>query len=363
LAKTHYEVLGVGRRATAAEIRQSYRKLVLKYHPDRSSDPNAADRFIVIVQAYETLIDAERRRNYDLSLTLQAERAEREARRKAAPPPPHRTQAKRAAEAGISTTAADLTRLTMLFSKGRFAEAELLARQIIRIEPRAPIPYAVLGDIARSRGKLDLAANMYAHAVQMDPRNPLYQQRHEELLRSAQPVREQRAKQTDAQTAALAVGGTLVLLACIYIALSREPALFPNLGLVNTWTLGLLVMLFLSGVVVGVSLSVGRMLDRFSSVATTSVGGVSPAVALGSVALVSYWAAAALYVVLGLTQDAFNYSTSRVMAGVALVVVLAALAAGAGDSISAWQVFLWGGNLAYLGGICGWMVTDSLRAE
>ena len=50
-----YEVLGVGRQATPAEIKTAYRKLALRFHPDRNSDPSAEDRFKSISVAYETL--------------------------------------------------------------------------------------------------------------------------------------------------------------------------------------------------------------------------------------------------------------------------------------------------------------------
>ncbi|ERL93213.1 dnaJ homolog subfamily C member 16 [Dendroctonus ponderosae] len=60
-----YKNLGVSPTATTAEIRTAYKALVKEWHPDKSKDPNAADRFVEIKQSYELLIDEYRRKLYD----------------------------------------------------------------------------------------------------------------------------------------------------------------------------------------------------------------------------------------------------------------------------------------------------------
>src|ERR1700728_782034 len=64
-ATDFYEVLGVGRAATAEEIQRAYRKLARTYHPDVNKDPTAERRFQEISEAYDVLSDPETRRRYD----------------------------------------------------------------------------------------------------------------------------------------------------------------------------------------------------------------------------------------------------------------------------------------------------------
>jgi molecular chaperone DnaJ len=64
--RDYYEVLAVSRTATDDEVKRSYRKLAVKYHPDKNpDDPHAEEKFKELAEAYDVLMDAEKRAAYD----------------------------------------------------------------------------------------------------------------------------------------------------------------------------------------------------------------------------------------------------------------------------------------------------------
>lgn len=63
--KDYYEILGVKREATAAEIKSAYRKLARKFHPDVNKTKEAEQKFKDLNEAYEVLSDKEKRQRYD----------------------------------------------------------------------------------------------------------------------------------------------------------------------------------------------------------------------------------------------------------------------------------------------------------
>lgn len=67
MARDFYEILGVGREASVDEVKKAYRKVALKYHPDRNPDDKdgAEAKFKEASRAYEVLSDAEKRAQYD----------------------------------------------------------------------------------------------------------------------------------------------------------------------------------------------------------------------------------------------------------------------------------------------------------
>ncbi|XP_055489385.1 dnaJ homolog subfamily B member 5 isoform X1 [Leucoraja erinacea] len=65
MGKNYYNILGINTEASDDEIKKAYRKMALKFHPDKNKDPNAEDKFKEIAEAYEVLSDPKKRSIYD----------------------------------------------------------------------------------------------------------------------------------------------------------------------------------------------------------------------------------------------------------------------------------------------------------
>ena len=64
--RDYYEILGVQKNASADEIKKSYRKVAMQYHPDRNpGDKAAEEKFKEAAEAYEILSDADKKAQYD----------------------------------------------------------------------------------------------------------------------------------------------------------------------------------------------------------------------------------------------------------------------------------------------------------
>ena len=62
MKRDYYEILGVGRDATPEELKKSFKRLAIKYHPDKNpNNPEAEQKFKEAAEAYEVLSDASKR--------------------------------------------------------------------------------------------------------------------------------------------------------------------------------------------------------------------------------------------------------------------------------------------------------------
>ena len=65
MPKDYYKTLGLARGASEDDIKKAYRKLALKYHPDKNKAPGSEEKFKEIAEAYEVLSDKKKRDIYD----------------------------------------------------------------------------------------------------------------------------------------------------------------------------------------------------------------------------------------------------------------------------------------------------------
>ena len=63
--RCYYEILEVDKKASVSDIKQSYRKMALKYHPDKNDGEEAKQMFIEVQEAYQVLSDPNERTWYD----------------------------------------------------------------------------------------------------------------------------------------------------------------------------------------------------------------------------------------------------------------------------------------------------------
>jgi tetratricopeptide (TPR) repeat protein len=341
MARTHYETLGVSRQATSEEIRRSYRQLALKLHPDRNHAANAGTEFARIAEAYAVLSDEGARQTYDRRLKA----AEPPPAPPKTPPPPNPTRVV------PNAPAPELARLAVLFSTGQLDNAETLARRILEQNPREAKAYAVLGDIARVRGERNHAINLYAQAVQMDPRNSSHQSRYEELVNQPVQVPQTAAEATQRGFWASATVFFVTVVAAVYLALSREQPV------VLTLTAGALGMLFLVGFAVGFGFRFVGTLERTNVV----LGRFSvPGLSLG-IGLLNFWVGLLLYVLLAFFQGASNPSVSRIYGGLAAGLFFLTLGATISPVLNALHVLVGGGGVMIFGCLLGWGVADAIR--
>lgn len=65
MGKDYYKTLGIPKGSNEEEIKKAYRRMALRFHPDKNKDANAEEKFKEIAEAYEVLSDPKKRAVYD----------------------------------------------------------------------------------------------------------------------------------------------------------------------------------------------------------------------------------------------------------------------------------------------------------
>lgn len=367
--ETHYEVLGVPKEANIAQIRHAYRRLIFQYHPDRNQAKDAKEIFVRVTEAFEVLGDPSSRKRYDALLGSvpatekepkpQQRRAESRPKPKAEPEP---EPVPDAPQPTIRNARVEITRLRTLLGRGKVGEAEQLARILTREVPDEALPYAVLGDMARNRGHMQRAAEFYALAIQKEPRNLHFQNQYEAAVKSTRlgPFTAGFVRQREPSVSSVIFAFALTSCCGFYIALDKELPLIREPKVLSTWTLGVIIMLFLSGLAMGAGLSVGGHLEPIYGATKNARFRTPVPIILGLVSLLNFWLATLGYALISGLRGSLNNSVAKMVAGVAAATLAVGCGASLNERLDALQVLLWGGNVAYFGGLLGWISAERL---
>lgn len=175
LQRNFYEVLGLPQQATAVEIKQKYRELARKFHPDLVQDKALGQRiFTQVNQAYRTLSDPERRAQYDATLNAPTSRL-----------PANGTNGRHQADiipgtgsVGAQNRAANqsyaeidkmVRDADMAMISGQAANAQKICESVLKMDPDNAQALAILGDSLQNQMKHDEALRAYRRSLGQQP--------------------------------------------------------------------------------------------------------------------------------------------------------------------------------------------------
>jgi curved DNA-binding protein CbpA len=382
----HYEILGLSQKATAEEIKQRFRALARRWHPDVAKSEDATERFKAINEAYRVLGDPERRANYDSELKLASSRAASTASPRATgsartssthprPQSPQRDrggagpQAARRPSADASARTYAVGRLLAdaqaAMSRMRLNEAAGFCRAVLELDRRNPLALEILGDIARVRGRADQALAYYTMAIQGDPVNMRLQAKFEELARQPRPgaTVSSRGTATGLRQATIVTVG-LTLITVLFALANAVASSDSGSGWAPwDWNPGMLLGLITSGFIAGL---IGRLSGMLRSArlelmtpppSNRQRSAVPMGLILVMMSLVCFWLAGLVYVIVAAAQEAASSSIITAFAVCSVVVALYALLV-----TGVWlPVLLLGGNLVFPAFVGGWALGDSNR--
>ncbi len=375
IKKTYYEILGVSRTATPEQIKRRYRQLARKYHPDVAQDKAAAQAtFVQISEAYQTLSNPDKRTIYDASLDAEMFRVE--TRRPSTSGTSYRTTTSGARPRQTTAEAvAEARRLVQqaqdAFIHGQFRLAESLCKRAQGLDRRNVQAYIILGDTYKAQNQVDDAIAQYSIAIQLDPKDNQTMAKLGRLLRQQGRVNDVVARHE--RQVALRMGLSLMgwsMSAFMFIMLAMSPGtpiawLRMNLPIIGSWSTSLITVLLLTGALTGFLLSVNDSVDPlddelvFTGVRT--MGGRHSVYPMGLILagfdVFSFYAAVIMYTIIGLVQDSLSKSVYKSFVATFVLVLVASFVYTPGRD----EVFMFGGNIAFLAVLFGWGIGDMFR--
>jgi len=350
--RTYYEILGLPRDATLAQIKRRYRQLARKYHPDVAKDKQMATRlFIQINEAYDALSDSTRRRAYDADL----ENAAAKTTYRAA----HATRER--GDARTESVSKLLSDAQFAYINKRFTDAVAACRRAISLDPTNGSAYAMLGDVYRAMGKRGQAVKCYSYAMQYNPADRESNKKLMDLLGKQAAARanshagQRQSKGMLAVNIALfSVAGFLLFL--INISPGQPiPWLVKYFPPADRWSVNLAVLIASASVVVGFALAINRLLANPDEELVFEGGSSWAVVPTGLLLLLGsglfFLGSAAFYIIVGFAQGTLSRSVMTVFACVTAVALIAALMY---SEPAVKQVLLFGGNVSFIPMLIGW---------
>jgi curved DNA-binding protein CbpA len=340
-----YDLLGLPWSASPVQVRARYRQLIRSHQKDLATAELMNDeKFRRWTNAYLLLTGPERR-DYDLRLR-QSRGTEQ--------PPDLLSQ--------LSQPRLMLVRAEAAFVRRRLNEASELAKEALKHEKRSAEGYALLGDIFREQASFDNAFTMYNYAIQFDPSSRRYWQLFQEVqaLREGRAVSRRYSRERPSAFNRPASAWVGVGLAVIFVELSilylrahwGSPAFF---GIPTNLIYTALGDGFMLGLVLAATAIIGPADDELLWYQVTGMGAeITPVgVFVALPGIVFFWAAPALYLLVGLMDEYFSFSIIVSL----FVTGLAALSFGLlSPEDGRTAVYLLIGNFIYLGFLVGWVV-------
>ena len=373
--RNHYEVLGVPRNASPAQIKRKYREMVRKFHPDVAKDKTTAHRlFLQINESYEVLSDAGRRKAYDDTLDLEAQIASR--RRSSTPagqstgqrPASAASRQARRPERPSGTVAQLLRDAQFAFIQRRLNTARELCKEALNIEPRNARACGMLGDIYRAQGKREQAIKYYNLAIQFNPADRESEKKLVSLIDkhvvSQTRVHVETSAQVRVNVNAFWCTVAVLLLMLIHVYPGEPiPWLNTYIPKVSLWSWNLVMLMAAASAVGAALLSINGFLRHpDDELVFESSGSGWIMVPVGLILLIGsgffFIGAAIFYIVFAALQGSLSKSVLSVF-GLVVAVVLCAAAAYVPEA--RFQVLLFGGNVAFLSSLFGWYTGAALK--
>ncbi len=386
--RNHYEILGVAQDAGIDEIRAKYKTLVRKYHPDVAKDKETAHKlFIQITDAYNTLSDPMKRKEYDAKLKPQTQPqapygAASTGSKYYPPPGPGQGAQTQGAPRGKKTAEEYLKAAQSSFIHRRLVEAMSFCQQAVSQAPDNPKAHIMMGDIFSAQGKKDKAIESYARALQLNPNSreaddkltAIMGGRARDLGRSRMPAF------NTSKMMLINVGGWslgVFLIAMLGLNSGSPASPFTSIPMVSTWSWNVFLLVAASSFTIGVMLALngvlGDMQDDLFATPMATKGAVPVGWVLTVGSLFFFIGAAVLYLIIGGMQKTMQRPVMIMLGCVLGIVVLAsffyspevdamALGANAGASPGL-QVFLFGGNTSFIAMLAGWAVGAQVQPK